>query len=132
MERVITGKALMTTDDMLMWHYYQRPKTLNRYLVPGWIACILAFITPIFHSRYLIGLLLLTCIFAVVRLVQLGFILWKQFDYDRSRLRRSEQMPFDKIQLAQQLEPDYETAMLWVIECEESHIGGECPLCGAV
>lgn len=40
-------------------------------------------------------------------------------------------LPEELLAEARCMEPDFVEAFLWAVECNESHLAGDCPLCGA-
>jgi len=128
----------ISLDDILMWEYFERParvrkiKTMFIILVGLAFAFILSFVFMAF--RTLMVPMVVLCILEISAFSWMYKIhVWVELDnkYRKSLVRKADKVPTQILNLALKLEKNYWTALLWAVECYESHIPGDCPLCGA-
>lgn len=135
-----------TTDDLLCYCYGDEIKKLPLYRRATKKACV--FFT-------ICGALLLIFAFcsneAICKILTLPLAtsgLWLLFKMHKEHTALRQYWKFEsilynkidpvtnpsvyrKFKLARQTEKKFDIAALWAIECDECHINGDCPLCGA-
>lgn len=127
-----------TLDNILMWEHFERP----RYIKKIKRQFILLMIISLGFVLMLVFPHLRESFVPMVTLALLGFLfcLWiykindwakKDNSYRKFLLRKADEIPIEKINLALKQEKNYWIAILWAVECHEAHIPGDCPLCGA-
>lgn len=132
------GENMVSLDDIVMWESYERPIHIRS--IKKWF--IVLTILTIGFCFMLVSSYVRESVIPVVTLCFLGILscswmyrihIWTKKDrkFRKALEEKVDKVPIGIVNLALQQEKNYWTALLWAVECYESHIPGDCPLCGA-
>ncbi len=124
----------ISTDDLILWHYNRKKPPSPYWLLPMPILWAPMFVgacigvqTPAFYLPLLavlmpwgFGLLIVV----ILREIRDGPREW-------AMLLKKQEVPWRLLQHALVLYPDNGDWVMAAIECNEAHLPGDCPLCGA-
>ena len=121
----------MTTDELFCYKLPNIDHAMNLMMLLAVHAGITGFIALLLPTTTVYCYVMVAWSLFGVSFINLNVVERRRRKFFKCLYEKAKIVPSYKIQAAKKMEKDTIKALLWAIECEEAHIGGDCPLCGA-
>lgn len=126
------GKSrMMSLDEALLYRHYSNHKRPSRWLLYGTIGLVVGAFLAFYTETAGCAIMLICIPIAVVGLIRLQIWNCRSWRYCDTLSHKADEFGCSRYVRAETLYGNYEDAVLAVWECQEAHMPGDCPLCGA-